>query len=119
MINENNQQTCRNRMVSALSEHCFAIGQFVRTSSASPMASSSRGVSFHITALMPRTGDVPQYRTRNDLELHKRMVIRDRLEPVAISETTQDNALLITKTFDPGSGFARCRLESPASGKFQ
>jgi hypothetical protein len=49
---------------------------------------------------MPRTGDLPQYRIRNDLELHERMVPHDKLEPLEISDTTQDNALLITKTFD-------------------
>lgn len=100
MINEIIHQTWRNRMPPTLSEHRFAVGQFVRVRNDPPMASTSRGVSFHITALMPRTGDLPQYRIRNDLELHERMVTHDKLEPVGISETTQDNALLITKTFD-------------------
>jgi hypothetical protein len=47
-----------------------------------------------------RTGNLPQHRIRNDLELHEPMVTHDKLEPVGISETTQDNALLIMKTFD-------------------
>ena len=102
MINKNNQQSCRNRMMSTLSEHCFAIGQFVRTSNESPMTSSSIRIFFHITALIPHAGDVPQYRTRNDLELHERMVTRDKFEPVAISETTQDNVLSSRKHLNLG-----------------
>ncbi|AMN52442.1 hypothetical protein B0E33_20440 [Roseibium algicola] len=100
MINEFHLQTWRTRKPPTFSEHRFAVGQFVRMRNDPPMVSTSRGGSFHITALMPRTGDIPQYRTRNDLELHECMVIRDELEPVGISETTQDNALLITKTSD-------------------
>ncbi len=65
-----------------------------------PRFSKGRGEFFRITALMPRTGDVPQYRIRNERELHERMVAQDKLEPVAISETTKDNALLIAKTFE-------------------
>ncbi|WP_298815577.1 hypothetical protein [uncultured Roseibium sp.] len=65
---------------------------------APPMTSSSRGVSFRITALMPCIGDTPQYRIRNDLELHEHMVTQDNLEPVAIAEATQGNALVIKKT---------------------
>lgn len=81
MINENNQQNWRNRKTPTLSEHRFAIGQFVRMRNDPPMTSSSRGVSFRITALMPSTRDVAQNRVRDDLELHERMVTQDKLEP--------------------------------------
>jgi hypothetical protein len=100
MVREVNGKMCRRTWRPRLLEHRSTIGQMVRTTGARPMASSIGGASFRVAALLASEGEVPQYRVRNELELHARMVTQDTLEPVSISETTQDNPLLIAKTFD-------------------
>lgn len=101
MITETTRQSRRNRPHQIMPAHRFAVGELVRMRSNREMA-ISRGDAFRITALLPFSGELPQYRIRNDCELHERLITQDRLEPVVISENAHDNALLIAKTFGRG-----------------
>lgn len=68
--------------------HLFSIGQTVRMKGR--IGFSSRTAEFYrITAMLPASGDYPQYRIRNDDERHERMVSEDDLEPVAALPVSQ------------------------------
>jgi hypothetical protein len=53
---------------------------------------------YRITATLPPRGDLLQYRIRNEDELHERVVTQDNLEPVDMS-ASDANAALIELTF--------------------
>lgn len=86
--------------------HIFAVGQSVRLKGGFRQPAQLPGV-FRVTALLPATGDMPQYRIRNDDERHERVTTQDNLEPIRKSTATE-NASLAEQTFGPGQ-------ETPAS----
>ncbi|MHA7775398.1 hypothetical protein [Roseibium sp. M-1] len=101
MSNElNNRPNGRNNTVRQVSGHRFKVGQLVRTMGIRPMVASNNTDAFRITALLPSVGGQPQYRIRNEREMHERVTTQDMLEPVLVSEKAQNNASLIARTFD-------------------
>ncbi|WP_407941370.1 hypothetical protein [Mesorhizobium xinjiangense] len=58
---------------------------------------------YHITGMLPPSGDSPQYRIRNDDERHERVTTQNSLEPVGMSPSG-DGENLIERTFGHGQG---------------
>ena len=59
-------------------QHKFAVGQTVRFSPDLGQGSSRPG-SFEIVRLLPEAASVPQYRVKNQLDGHERVVREDQL----------------------------------------
>jgi hypothetical protein len=78
--------------------HLFAVGQAVRLKAGFMISTAKAANTYRVTATLPPRGDLPQYRIRNDDELHERVVTQDNLEPVDMSEA-RANAALIELTF--------------------
>ncbi len=79
--------------------HLFTVGQVVRLKTGRPMRTTRPADTYHITALLPPLGELPQYRIRNDQEKHERLTTQDKIELVTVSQSAQENDLLIAKTF--------------------
>jgi len=60
--------------------HKFTVGQSVRFSPDRVQASTSRG-GFKIVRLLPETANVLQYRVKNQIDGHERVVREDQLAP--------------------------------------
>jgi len=82
--------------------HLFAVGQAVRLKGGFGTFPKIAEI-FRITARLPPRGDSPQYRIRNDGELHERVTTQDSLEPVGES-SPGDSITLIERTFEHGKG---------------
>lgn len=78
--------------------HLFAVGQGVRLKGGYMLSTAKAANVYRITATLPPRGDLLQYRIRNDDELHERVVTQDNLEPVDMS-ASDANAALIELTF--------------------
>ena len=81
--------------------HLFKVGQMVRVKSGFMITTAKAANTYRVTATLPPRQDLPQYRIRNDDELHERVVTQDNLEPVDMSEADA-NATLIEITFGKG-----------------
>jgi hypothetical protein len=92
--------------------HLFAVGQAVRLKSGFMIATAKAANTYRVTATLPPRGDLPQYRIRNDDELHERVVTQDNLEPVDMSEA-RANAALIELTFGKNRGTEKQPLPGP------
>jgi hypothetical protein len=73
--------------------HLFAIGQIVRLKGGFGLQSQSADT-YHITGMLPPTGDSQQYRIRNDDERYERVATQDSLEPVRILPVGSSGALI-------------------------
>jgi len=69
--------------------HLFTVGQAVRLKSGFVRS----GNIYLITAKLPPSGDLPQYRLRNDNEKFERMATQADLEPVSTSPRVEDDPL--------------------------
>jgi hypothetical protein len=69
----------------------FSVGQTVRLKARIGVSSKTAEL-YHITAVLPASGNYPQYRVRNDDERHERMTSEDDLESVGPSPFRQDVA---------------------------
>jgi hypothetical protein len=78
--------------------HLFTVGQAVRLKN----GFSRSGDIYLITAKLPPSGDLPQYRLRNDNEKFERMATESELEAVRTSRAEGDR--LIEESFGPGPG---------------
>ncbi len=58
---------------------------------------------YHITGVLPPSGDLPQYRIRSDDERRERVTTQNSLEPVSMSPS-DDGENLIERTFGHGQG---------------
>ena len=83
--------------------HLFEVGQAVRLKSGFMISTAKAANTYRVTATLPPRGDLPQYRIRNDDELHERVVTQDNLEPVDMSGA-HANAALIEFTFGKPRG---------------
>lgn len=81
--------------------HLFAVGQAVRLKGGFGTVPKTSEI-YRITARLPPRGDSPQYRIRNDSELHERVATQDSLEPVDTSPG--DSITLIERTFERVKG---------------
>jgi hypothetical protein len=79
--------------------HRFAVGQTVLLRSGFGKFPRNAEI-YRITATLPPVGDSPQYRIRNDDQLHDRVTTEDGLEPVTLSPAGEA-ATLIERTFGP------------------
>ncbi len=61
--------------------HIFAVGQSVRLKGGFKGPALPEEV-YQVTATLPLTGDLPQYRIRNDDERYERVATQDSLEPI-------------------------------------
>lgn len=61
--------------------HLFSVGQTVRLKGGFRQPAVFAGT-YRITALLPATGDLPQYRIRNDDERHERVTTQNNLEAI-------------------------------------
>lgn len=80
--------------------HLYSIGQVVRLKGGMPAKATDV---YQITGTLPRRGNSPQYRIRNDAERHERVAAEDSLELVDMSRLG-DDATLIERTFGHGQG---------------
>jgi len=83
--------------------HMFAIGQFVRLKRRELARFSGPSDVYHVTGTLPPRAGSPQYRIRNDNELHERVTTEDQLEPLGMSQS-RGAARLIERTFGAGQG---------------
>lgn len=97
--------------------HVFAVGQAVRLKGGFRQPAQLPGI-FRITALLPATGDMPQYRIRNADERHERVTTQDNLEPVRKS-AAGSGAALAEQTFgdDPGTAARQPAGQRARTGK--
>lgn len=65
--------------------HLFAVGQAVRLKGGFRQPTQLPGI-FRIIGLLPATGDLPQYRIRNDDERHDRVTTQDNLQLVQTAD---------------------------------
>lgn len=77
--------------------HRFSIGQTVR------LKRSFATPAYRITGTLPARENSPQYRIRNEGELHERVTSEDSIELVS-APLGQDDASLIERTFGDGQG---------------
>jgi len=81
------------------STHLFAVGQIVRMKSGLHLAAVKPSDTYRITARLPATGDLPQYRIRNEVECHERVMTQEMLEPLT---TLRAGSTLMERTFGHG-----------------
>lgn len=82
--------------------HLFAVGQAVRLKGGFGTFPKTTEI-YRITATLPPRGDSPQYRIRNDGELHERVTTQDSLDPVDAS-WPGDSITLVERTLEHGKG---------------
>ncbi len=88
----------RPRRQETTEQHLYVMGQKVRFIGGYSTAAPGAADIFRITATLPASGGVLQYRIRNDEERHERVTGQDNLEPLA--ETAEgEGAALLEKTF--------------------
>ncbi|AMS43225.1 hypothetical protein N7E70_021400 [Aminobacter sp. NyZ550] len=75
--------------------HRFSIGQTVR------LKRSFGTQAYRITGTLPAREDSPQYRIRNERELHERVTSEDNIELLG-APLGQDDASLIERAFGHG-----------------
>lgn len=80
--------------------HLYTVGQEVRLKAGSVRWFQTAGI-YRITATLPLSGAMPQYRIRSDDEPHERVVTQDQLETVDDPGAGAD-ASLIERTFGQG-----------------
>ncbi|MFP1633779.1 hypothetical protein ACLB6G_18770 [Zhengella sp. ZM62] len=78
--------------------HFFSVGQAVQMKGRFTGSRSPAGV-FQITATLPPKGNSPQYRIRNEAELHERVATQDDIEAVTVPRS---NTALLERTFGHG-----------------
>lgn len=78
--------------------HLFAIGQIVRLRGGYGVFTSRFGDIYHVTGMLPPSGNSLQYRIRNDREQHERVATEDSLEMV-LAATPGENETLREQTF--------------------
>ncbi len=86
------------RFRSEASTHLFTIGQSVQLRSRLGGSRSPDGI-FQITATLPARGNSPQYRIRNDGELHERVTTQD---DIVLASNAQSGTSLVERTFGHG-----------------
>lgn len=74
--------------------HLFTIGQAVRLKAELP----HKAEIYHVTGTLPEKDNSLQYRIRNSIERHERVITEDQLEAVATKATTKGQDL-IDRTF--------------------
>jgi hypothetical protein len=77
--------------------HRFVVGQTVRLRGGFGESRTTAEI-YHVTGTLPPKGDSPQYRVRNEDELHERVTTEDCLEPTSLSPRGE-GATLIERTF--------------------
>jgi hypothetical protein len=88
--------------------HLFEMGQIVRLRGGYGVFTSRFGDIYRITGMLPPSGNLLQYRIRNDGELHERVATEDSLEPVLAAAPDDDEALR-ERTFGMTQRKARSR----------
>jgi hypothetical protein len=79
--------------------HVFHVGDAV-VLRRSYLHAAAAGI-YHVTATLPPSEGQFQYRVRNDEERYERVVSQDRMEAVAMPDTSKANTL-IKRTFSRG-----------------
>jgi len=100
MITANIPRRVTPQIRSEAATHLFTVGQTVRLKGAFGRLSQLVDI-YHITRTLPPSGDLPQYRIRNDSELHERVTTQDNLEPMGAS-LNGDRTPLTERTFGNG-----------------
>ena len=83
-------------------KHLFTVGQAVRLKGGFGTRPEFGDI-YRITGTLPPRENSPQYRVRNDDELHDRVTTEDSLEPVVMAQPI-DGTTLIERTFGEGQG---------------
>lgn len=91
----------RRPMTNGAATHLYVIGQTVKPRRSLPMSVGHPAEIYHITAALPASGDVLQYRIRSDNENFDRVVTQDLVEP-AVSRQSRSGSTLLTETFGHG-----------------
>lgn len=73
--------------------HLFAIGQAVRLRGGYTVFTSRFGDIYHVTGILPPSGNSLQYRIRNEREQHERVATEDSLEIVRAKEPGESEDL--------------------------
>lgn len=71
-------------MYREIGTHLFGVGQSVRLKGGFRQSGQLPGL-FRVTALLPASEGLPQYRVKSDEERHERVTTQDNLEPAGKS----------------------------------